>query len=395
MATSSKADNNPYYYLEPDFDARKLTIHQLTSILSFHSVPVPSVAQRKAVYVELFQKRIQDRAGVLKKELKSVRPSSEGIEFVDRQKSGTEVASDENVDPHQGLMEVKKRSTRLRKIAVKEPPKSPEDKNRHFKKEEEEDELALMDEKQDLVVIKKPRVNLAGVTQHSTSPLEKPPLHYLSSLKRASARLSLEEERPLPTLQKSPPPPSLDKFRIQPTLPGIRDTVRASPVVQKMDSENEYTEEGEYSEEEEEEMDLVGVDESQSFMMHQDQLMTRDMPLQDMMDVLKDMAEHSDFIDEGENPRDSEALVNSKQVQLLTLKSLGQWMAMSLLAFLTIWVLFMTPVPTLVAEWTLSALGYTRFYIQSMVSSHTLVTVKKAYFLPTTGGIDSDNTKVL
>ena len=368
----AKEDSDPYYYLEPKFDARKLTIHQLTSILSLHDVPVPSVAQRKAVYVELFQKRIQDRASILKKQLNQVKPSSEGIEFVDRKAregSSNGGASDENADPKEVKVE---RTARLRKAVWNEPSKSPEDKKRHFDKD---DERSLSsDETQDVVLIKKPRVKKesasATVSHHSTSPDLKP---RPSTLKRSTMRLSLEEERPLPAIKKqtTPPPPSLDKFRIQPNLPGIRDTVKASPLVDKTENatlrkESESGEDQIFEDQSFAEMDEVFVAESQSFMMHQDQLMTRDMPLNDMLDVLRDMADHSNVVDEDIQERRPS---NVKTVQFLTLKSLGQWIAVSLLAFFTIWILFMTPLPTMVVEWALVGVNYTKSQLENLVSS--------------------------
>jgi hypothetical protein len=71
-----------YYYLEPGFDSKKLTIAQLTSILSKHNVKLPGTHQRKYVYLELFDREIKANAPQLLDELNGVVPSDSGIQMV-------------------------------------------------------------------------------------------------------------------------------------------------------------------------------------------------------------------------------------------------------------------------------------------------------------------------
>jgi hypothetical protein len=71
-----------YYYLESEFDSKKLTIAQLTSILSKHNVKLPSTSQRKYVYVELFDKEIKAKASQILAELNGVEPSDSGIQIM-------------------------------------------------------------------------------------------------------------------------------------------------------------------------------------------------------------------------------------------------------------------------------------------------------------------------
>lgn len=71
-----------YYYLKPGFDSKKLTIAQLTSILSFHNVKLPGTSQRKYVYLELFDNEIMANASKLLAELNNIEPSDAGIQIV-------------------------------------------------------------------------------------------------------------------------------------------------------------------------------------------------------------------------------------------------------------------------------------------------------------------------
>jgi hypothetical protein len=76
-----------YYYLEPGFDSKKLTIAQLTSILSKHDVKLPGTHQRKYVYLELFDREIKANASKLLDELNGVVPSDTGIKIISNELS--------------------------------------------------------------------------------------------------------------------------------------------------------------------------------------------------------------------------------------------------------------------------------------------------------------------
>lgn len=71
-----------YYYLEPGFDSKKLTIAQLTSILSKHNVKLPGTSQRKYVYLELFDTHIKANAAQLLAKVTAVEASDAGIQII-------------------------------------------------------------------------------------------------------------------------------------------------------------------------------------------------------------------------------------------------------------------------------------------------------------------------
>ena len=70
-----------YYYLKPGFDSKKLTISQLTSILSFHNVKLPGTSQRKYVYLDLFDREIKAHATKILNDLNAVEASDDGVQF--------------------------------------------------------------------------------------------------------------------------------------------------------------------------------------------------------------------------------------------------------------------------------------------------------------------------
>jgi hypothetical protein len=139
------------------------------------------------------------------------------------------------------------------------------------------------------------------------------------------------------------------------------------------------------SDQEGEELELNEMETAQnkSFVERQDQLLTSSLPLDDMMDVLKDMAEHSDVIEGLENFQGFLEHEAKDSFHMHTLKSLGQWIAMSLLAFLTIWVLFLTPLPNMVVDWTIFSLRHANMHVQSWVNiSEELMNKEKNDFNP-------------
>ena len=69
-------------YLQDDFDAKKITISQICSILSKHNVDLPVAKQRKDFYVDLFNANIYENRKEIRSKLESVKPSSHGIEIV-------------------------------------------------------------------------------------------------------------------------------------------------------------------------------------------------------------------------------------------------------------------------------------------------------------------------
>lgn len=173
-------------YLEPEFDAKKLTIQQLTSLLSKHDVTLPPNAQRKAYYLELFNTHITQRASNLLSEMKHVKPSSKGIEFVGHDEN---VENQENVENNQA--NVKKMVSKKHASAE---TASVQNKRRCTLSTEE----ILQDFKE-------------------SSPLRAQNAQHKP--RRASLRLE----------KKDTDAPSLDRFLITPTLPNIRDRVSSPP----------------------------------------------------------------------------------------------------------------------------------------------------------------------
>ena len=72
-------------FLEPDFDANKLTKPQLRSILSQHGVnDLPPLSAKKEALVTLFDSRIKPRAEDIKAAQSKIKPSSHGIVMLDK-----------------------------------------------------------------------------------------------------------------------------------------------------------------------------------------------------------------------------------------------------------------------------------------------------------------------
>lgn len=78
-------------YLQDDFDAKKITISQICSILSKHNVDLPVAKQRKDFYVDLFNTNIYENRKEIRSKLESVKPSSHGIEIVGGASLGSKI----------------------------------------------------------------------------------------------------------------------------------------------------------------------------------------------------------------------------------------------------------------------------------------------------------------
>jgi hypothetical protein len=74
--------NSNLDYLQDDFDAKKITISQICSILSKHNIDLPVAKQRKDFYVDLFNTAIFEKRREIRNEIENVKPSSQGIEVV-------------------------------------------------------------------------------------------------------------------------------------------------------------------------------------------------------------------------------------------------------------------------------------------------------------------------
>ncbi|KAJ3323333.1 hypothetical protein HDV06_001853 [Boothiomyces sp. JEL0866] len=72
----------PAVYLDPSYDPSKLTISHLCSILSFHSIELPPVKQRKQFYLDLWTESLLPRMSAIKEEMENIVPSNEGITLV-------------------------------------------------------------------------------------------------------------------------------------------------------------------------------------------------------------------------------------------------------------------------------------------------------------------------
>jgi hypothetical protein len=70
---------DPEQYLTQDFDPKKLTISEISSILSYHSVEVPASRQLKEVYIDLFKTQLQPKGDQILQDMTNVKASSEGI----------------------------------------------------------------------------------------------------------------------------------------------------------------------------------------------------------------------------------------------------------------------------------------------------------------------------
>src|SRR5690606_18440001 len=74
------------YYLEEDFDYRRLTKPQLRSILSENGVlDLPPASAKKEVLLNLFEERILAQVQTIKKERAKVKPSDTGITLLDKE----------------------------------------------------------------------------------------------------------------------------------------------------------------------------------------------------------------------------------------------------------------------------------------------------------------------
>lgn len=236
-------------YLGPSFDAKKLTIAQLSSLLSAHGVPLPPSLQRKAVYVDLFQAQVQAKASKILKSLKPVQPSSKGIEFVgaSEEQPEEEPLNDENYNDENAPVVV---------VTARKAPSTPLVDSNSNTPLTARKKLRVSEEGQGRVLVPLTDANqnhtlpervitpiktlVPATEERPASPSKLPLLASMQSPRRASSRFTkLMAERP----QMSPAPidkeetpkddekevaPTLDRFMISANMPGIRSKVSAS-----------------------------------------------------------------------------------------------------------------------------------------------------------------------
>jgi hypothetical protein len=76
--------------LSPDFDPNVLTIPQLKSFISSFDIELPSKQEKKAVYVEIYRKKVTANAAKLRAKFGKIKPSAEGIMAVSKRGSPNE-----------------------------------------------------------------------------------------------------------------------------------------------------------------------------------------------------------------------------------------------------------------------------------------------------------------
>jgi hypothetical protein len=218
----------PSEYLRPSFDPKKLKISELCSILSQHQISIPAARQKKEFYVELFMKELCPKAESILQDIENVRPSNEGITFV--RKASVPAFSKEELDlienetepeylkiPSIATVVEKKKiwceinSTNCLDAKRKLSDLGGEGKNDFqacaecAKKIKTEDPKSILLETTEGLKVQKP-----------CSPPRK------------------ENEKKLYSDAVKVDPPKASRFMIEPTLPGVRGTEKASVSVKKM-----------------------------------------------------------------------------------------------------------------------------------------------------------------
>lgn len=193
-------------YLQPGFDANRLTISELISALSQHGVEMPPTRQRKQFYVELFQQQLQPFSATLLNKMRAVQPSSDGVVFMDAADVVRRSVSfaDENSDP----------SSATRKLAIPHP-------RLVHKESEDEEEVTVPARKKTRCSTIADGLSDNDVEMPSRIPTRK---STRSSASPAQTRLKLSPSKAINV-------PSQDRFMIMPTLPGLRSRVSGSPKV--------------------------------------------------------------------------------------------------------------------------------------------------------------------
>ena len=206
-----------YYYLEPGFDAKKLTIHQLTSILSVHDVPVPNTAQRKSVYLDLFQAQITAKADKIIAQLRQVKASNDGIQYVQ-----SDATNDENLEP----VVVQKSPMKKHALNTASPSR------KRLRALSEEMKLQKNDQMEEVVVVKTPKKSdKPAPSSRTPGTIKTEGMSPRISSRRASTRLEAAREAmdtsSTNVQSQMMSPPTLGRFLITPSMPGIRSRVQS------------------------------------------------------------------------------------------------------------------------------------------------------------------------
>ncbi|KAJ3347217.1 hypothetical protein HDU91_006831, partial [Kappamyces sp. JEL0680] len=240
----SRGDSDhEYAHLQDGFAYDKLTISQLSSLLSHHGVELPEKRERKEVYVALFKDQVWDKRNELLCKLMDVQPSAAGIEFVKskipvrksptkttapqdfpigslRQSNGDEQMNDLSPTGGSGAAKVVRPDDASSTMAEKRKnPDGPE----------------LQDES--TIVLEK---KLKPAEHEPWAPslawkLGKPPTPMQLKARRIGQEAAhLAGERQLPTNDRIPAPKS-NRFLIQPQLPGVEHLKPVKAMVAKFD----------------------------------------------------------------------------------------------------------------------------------------------------------------
>ena len=158
---------SPAEYLQPGYNPSKLTISELTSILSSHEISVPSSRQQKQYYLDLFQELLAPLGPKILFDLENIVPSNKGIK---KMATGQKLTMLDSNDNKRADFESETRSSkRIKSLLMESPSKLP-----------------------------------------------------IAKAKKGSPRRSAIA---LPAHDQDIECPKQDRFSINPTLPGVRDTV--------------------------------------------------------------------------------------------------------------------------------------------------------------------------
>jgi len=119
-------------YLDPSFDPSRLTKPQLRSILGEHGVTdLPAANAKKEVLLDLFERRVRQRANEIRRSKQGVRASVKGITFLDKQSQPSPKMSPENRPKIMSVVAssprkspVRRRDRSISPVKVTSPPTS-------------------------------------------------------------------------------------------------------------------------------------------------------------------------------------------------------------------------------------------------------------------------------
>ncbi|KAL3896303.1 MAG: hypothetical protein SGCHY_004162 [Lobulomycetales sp.] len=146
----------PVYLSDPHFNPRQLTKAKLSSILSEHRVDLPVGAQKKQVYLDLFEREILDRREELLEKLLSVIPSDEGV--LKMRQPRVSVPRRKSLGKPD-LVAIERTPTKPKTISATADSEEEEDEEEEEEEEEEDDEEEV-EEKENSPVKKTVVVNL-------------------------------------------------------------------------------------------------------------------------------------------------------------------------------------------------------------------------------------------